>query len=88
MKYEAEVASKVGDKWGVVYFGKLLSETNEEKQSTRGADSYKSGSHLGRNLTTSVLKLCLTSQFPVLKTKSVFQAAVDIKHFSSEQCHC
>ena len=37
IKYEAEVSSRVsGGKWGVVNFGKLFTETNEQKFSLGG----------------------------------------------------
>ena len=36
IKYEAEVSSRVSCKWGVVDFGKLFTETNEQKFSLGG----------------------------------------------------
>ena len=40
IKYEAEVSSKVdGDERGVVDFGKLFTETNEQKFSIGGVQS-------------------------------------------------
>ena len=40
IKYEAEVSSRVGGgERGVVDFGKLFTETNEQKFSLRGVES-------------------------------------------------
>ena len=48
IKYEAEVSSREnGVEWGVVGFGKLSSETNEQKFSPRGVQSKKICSHPG-----------------------------------------
>ena len=50
VKYEAEVSSRVsGVEWGVVDFGKLSTETNEQKYSRRGVQSKKVCSHPGRS---------------------------------------
>ena len=51
IKYEAEVSSRVGcGERGVVDFGKLFTETNEQKFSLRGVKCKKICSHPGRNL--------------------------------------
>ena len=51
IKYEAEVSSRVGGgERGVVGFGKLFAETNEEKFSLGGVKCTKICSHPGRNL--------------------------------------
>ena len=50
IKYEAEVSSSVGGgERGVVDFGKLFTETNEQKFSRGGVQSYKICSHPGRD---------------------------------------
>ena len=51
IRYEAEVSSRVGGgERGVVDFGKLFTETNEQKFSLGGVQCKKICSHLGRNL--------------------------------------
>ena len=51
IKYEAEVSSRVGGgQRGVVDFGKLFTETNEQKFSLLGVHCKKICSHPGRNL--------------------------------------
>ena len=55
---EAKVASTVsGDKWGVVYLVKLLSESNEWEFSLGGIESYEIGSHPGRDLLKGILQV-------------------------------
>ena len=50
IKYEAEVSSRVGDgERGVVDFGKLFTETNEQKFSLGGVECKKICSHPGRD---------------------------------------
>ena len=50
IRYEAEVSSRAsGVKRGVVDFGKLFTETSEQKFSLRGVQSKKICSHPGRN---------------------------------------
>ena len=39
IKYEAEVSSRVGGERGVIDFGKLFTETNEQKFSLGGVKS-------------------------------------------------
>ena len=51
IKYEAEVSSSMGGgERGVVDFGKLFTETNEQKFSLGGVQCKKICSHPGRNL--------------------------------------
>ena len=51
IKYEAEVSSRVsGGKRGVVDFGKLFTETDEQKFSLGRVQCTKICSHPGRNL--------------------------------------
>jgi len=51
IKYEAKVSSRVGGgESGVVDFGKLFTETNEQKFSLGGVECNKICSHPGRNL--------------------------------------
>ena len=51
IKYEAKVSSRVsGGERGVVDFGKLFTETNEQKFSLGGVECKKICSHPGRNL--------------------------------------
>jgi len=51
IKYEAAVSSRVsGGQRGVVDFGKLITETNEQKLSLGGVQCKKICSHPGRNL--------------------------------------
>jgi len=52
IKYEAEVSSRVsgGGQRGVVDFGKLFTETNEQKFNLGGVQCKKICSHPGRNL--------------------------------------
>jgi len=51
IKYEAEVSSRVsGGERGVVDFGKLFTETNEQKFSLAGVKCKKICSHLRQNL--------------------------------------
>ena len=58
IKYEAEVSSRVsGGEQGVVDFGKLFAETNEEKFSLGGVQCKKICSHPGRNLIQSIVKV-------------------------------
>ena len=50
IKYEAEVSTRVGgSERGVGDFGKLFTETNEQKFSLGGVQSYKICSHPGRD---------------------------------------
>ena len=50
IKYEAEVSSRVsGGERGVVDFGKLFTETNEQKFSLGGVQCWKICSHQGRD---------------------------------------
>ena len=50
IKYEAEVSSRVGgSERGVGDFGKLFTETNEQKFSVGGVRRKKICSHPGRN---------------------------------------
>jgi len=56
IRYEAEVSSRAsGVKRGVVDFGKLFTETSEQKFSLRGVQSKKICSHPGRNSIKSIL---------------------------------
>ena len=58
IKYETEVSSRVsGGERGVVDFGKLFTETNEEKFSLGGVQCKKICSHPGRNLIQSIVKV-------------------------------
>ena len=51
IKYEAKVSSRVsGGERGVVDFGELFTETNEQKFSLGGVQCKKICSHPGRNL--------------------------------------
>jgi len=51
IKYEAEVSSRVsGGQRGAVDFGKLFTETNEQKFSLGGVQCKKISSHPGQNL--------------------------------------
>ena len=57
VKDEAKVSSKVGSvKRRVVYFGKLVFKSDEQKFSLREAESKKISSHPGRDLLKRVLK--------------------------------
>ena len=50
IKYETEVSSRVsGGEWGVIDFGKLFTETNEQKFSLVGVQCKKICIHPGRN---------------------------------------
>jgi len=58
VKDEAKVSSRVGGvKWRVVYFGKLVFESDEQEFSLRGVKSKKISSHPGRDVLKSVLKV-------------------------------
>ena len=58
IKYEAEVSSRVsGGQQRVVDFGKLFTETNEQKFSLGGVKCKKISSHPGRNLISSIVKV-------------------------------
>jgi len=58
MKYEAKVSSRVtGGERGVVDFGKLFTETNEQKFGLGGVQCKKICSHPGRNLIQSIVKV-------------------------------
>ena len=58
IKYEAEVSSRVsGGQRGVVDFGKLFTETNEQKFSLGGVQCKKICSHPRRNLIYSIVKV-------------------------------
>ena len=51
IKYEAQVSNRVGGgERGVVDFGKLFTETDEQKFSLGGVQCKKICSHPGRNL--------------------------------------
>ena len=58
IKYEAEVSSRVsvGER-GVVDFGKLFTETNEQKFSLGGVQCKKICSHPGRDSIYSIVKV-------------------------------
>jgi len=53
VKDEAEISSRVG----VVYFGKLVFESDEQEFRLRGVKSKKISSHPGRDVLKSVLKV-------------------------------
>ena len=58
IEYEANVSSRVsGGERGVVDFGKLFTETNEQKFSLGGVQCKKICSHPGRNLIWSMVKV-------------------------------
>ena len=58
IKHEAKVSSTVsGGERGVVDFGKLFTETNEQKFSLGGVQCKKICSHPGRNLIKSIVKI-------------------------------
>ena len=58
IKYEAEVSSRVGGgERRVVDFGKLFTETNEQKFSLGGVQCNKICSHRGRNSIWSIVKM-------------------------------
>ena len=58
IKYEAEVSSRMrGCKSGVVDFGNLFTETDEQKFSLGGVKCKKICSHPGRNLIERIVKV-------------------------------
>ena len=59
IKYEAEVSSRVSGGQRVVDFGKLFTETNEQKFSLGGVQCKKICSHPGRNSIWSIVKVIL-----------------------------
>jgi len=62
IEYEAEISSRVsGAKRGVVDFGKLFTETNQQKFSLRGVQCKKICSHPGRNSIWSIVKVICTA---------------------------
>ena len=63
IKYEAEVSSRVGGgERGVVDFGKLFTETNEQKFSLRGVECDK----ICRNLATEAFHIARVRKMPNL----------------------
>ena len=55
VKDEAKVSSRLeGIEWRVVYFGKLVFESNGQEFSLRGVKSKKISSHPGRDVLKSV----------------------------------
>jgi len=58
VKDEAKVSSKVGGvERRVVYFGKLVFESDEQEFSLKGVKSKKISSHPGRDVLKSVLEV-------------------------------
>jgi len=58
VKDESTVSSTVGGvEWKVVYFGKLVFESDEQEFSLRGVKSKKISSHPGRDVLKSALKV-------------------------------
>ena len=57
IKYEAKVSSRVSGGERVVDFGKLFTETNQQKFSIGGVQCKKTCSHPGRNLIYSIVKV-------------------------------
>jgi len=58
VKDKAEVSSRVGGvKWRVVYFGKLVFESDELEFNHRGVKSQRNSSHPERDVLKSILKV-------------------------------
>jgi len=58
VKDEAKISSRVGGiKWRVVYFGKVVFESDKQKLSLRRVKSKKISSYPGRDVLKSVLKV-------------------------------
>jgi len=61
IEYEAEISSRVSGAKRVVDFGKLFTETNQQKFSLRGVQCKKICSHPGRNSIWSILEVICTA---------------------------